>query len=84
MRLTTGLIMFAYVFHPPFRPQPWQDQTKALRCEVVLSDEVFEIAGLAPDALPQQEIFVPGREAPIRVRTATTTAEFGAAMGVSA
>jgi hypothetical protein len=45
-----------------------------------LSDEVCGIAGLAPDALPRQEVFVAGREAPIRVRTATTTADLGAAI----
>jgi len=56
-----------------------QDQAKVLNAEVVMSDEVFRAAGLADDALPQQEVFVAGRAAPVRVRTAATTAELAAA-----
>jgi adenylate cyclase len=57
-----------------------QDQSKALVCEVVISEEVYRGAGLAEDALPQREVFVAGREGPIRVWTATTTADLSPAM----
>ena len=56
-----------------------QDQSKALACVVVISDAVFRAAGLADDSLPQREVLVAGREAAIRVRLATTTAELSAA-----
>ena len=45
-----------------------QDMTKALSCEVVLSDEVRATAGLAADALPQQEVTIRGRNDPMIVR----------------
>ena len=47
---------------------------------MVISDAVFRAAGLAEDALPQREVFVAGREGPIRVWTATTTADLSAAI----
>jgi hypothetical protein len=40
-------------------------------------------AGLAPAALPRHQVYVAGREAPVSVRTATTTADLGAAMAVA-
>ncbi len=46
-----------------------QDMTKALSCEVVVSDEVRTTAGLADDALPQQEVTIRGRNDPMIVRT---------------
>ena len=45
-----------------------QEQTKALQCEVVLSDEVCRNAGLPPDALQSTEIALRGRAEPLRVR----------------
>ena len=45
-----------------------QDMTKALACEVVVSDEVRATAGLAADALPQQEVAIRGRNEPMIVR----------------
>ncbi len=57
-----------------------QDQSKILHCEVVISEEVYRTAALASDTLPRHEVFVTGREAPIRVRAAATTADLGAAM----
>jgi adenylate cyclase len=48
-----------------------QDMTKALSCEAVISDEVRSTAGLGPDALPQQEVPIRGRNEPMIVRTAT-------------
>jgi adenylate cyclase len=47
-----------------------QDMTKALSCEVVVSDEVRSTAGLSPDAMPQQEVPIRGRNEPMIVRTA--------------
>jgi adenylate cyclase len=46
-----------------------QDMTKALSCEVVISDEVRNTAGLAADALPQQEVTIRGRNEPMIVRS---------------
>src|SRR6266581_4307194 len=46
-----------------------QDMTKALTCEVVVSDEVRATAGLAADALPQQEVAIRGRNEPMIVRS---------------
>ena len=46
-----------------------QDMTKSLACEVVISDEVRVTAGLAADALPQQEVAIRGRNEPMIVRT---------------
>ena len=45
-----------------------QDMTKTLGCEAIVSDEVRATAGLADDALPQQEVDIRGRAAPMRVR----------------
>jgi adenylate cyclase len=49
-----------------------QDMTKSLACEVIISEEVSTTAGLAADALPQQDVAIRGRVAPMNVRTATT------------
>jgi adenylate cyclase len=46
-----------------------QDMTKALACEVVISDEVRTAAGLAADALPQHDVEIRGRNEPMIVRT---------------
>ena len=51
-----------------------QDMTKALGCEVVLSDEVRTTAGLAADALPSAEVAIRGRAEPLLVRTVTVAA----------
>ena len=48
-----------------------QDMTKALSCEVVVSDEVRATAGLAADVLPQQEVAIRGRNEPMIVRSVT-------------
>ena len=46
-----------------------QDISKELACEVVISEEVYQTAGLTGDELPRQEITVRGRTAAIVVRT---------------
>ena len=38
-----------------------QDMTKNLACEAIVSDEVRITAGLAADALPEQEVAICGR-----------------------
>src|SRR5262245_27380616 len=48
-----------------------QDMTKALSCEVVISDEVRDTASLSADALPQQEVTIRGRNEPMIVRSVT-------------
>jgi adenylate cyclase len=48
-----------------------QDMTKALSCEVVISDEVRSTAGVSADALPQEEVAIRGRNEPMIVRTVT-------------
>jgi adenylate cyclase len=48
-----------------------QDMTKALSCEAVISDEVRVTAGVAADALPQQEVAIRGRNEPMVVRSVT-------------
>jgi adenylate cyclase len=46
-----------------------QDMSKELECEVVISDEVYQTAGLPLEELQRKEITVRGRTAPIVVRT---------------
>lgn len=46
-----------------------QDMTKALACEAVVSDEVRVSAGVAADALPQQQVEIRGRNEPMIVRS---------------
>jgi adenylate cyclase len=50
-----------------------QDMTKALSCEAVVSEEVRVTAGLAADALPQQEVTIRGRAEPMIVRAVADT-----------
>lgn len=45
-----------------------QDMTKTLACEAIVSEEVHRTAGLADDALPQQEVAIRGRDEPMAVR----------------
>lgn len=45
-----------------------QDMTKALACEAIVSEEIRRTAGLADDALPQQEVAIRGRDEPMAVR----------------
>ena len=46
-----------------------QDMTKSLSCEAVISDEVRVTAGIAEEALPQQEVAIRGRNEPMIVRS---------------
>jgi len=58
-----------------------QDMTKALACEVVISDEVRVTAGVAADALPQQEVAIRGRNEPMIVRSVTEARTLSALVG---
>jgi adenylate cyclase len=45
-----------------------QDMTKSLGCEAIVSEEVRISAGMAADALPQQQVTIRGRSEPMVVR----------------
>ena len=55
-----------------------QDMTKTLACETVVSEEVRRTAGLAEDALPQQEVAIRGRDEPLAVRVVADARELSA------
>jgi adenylate cyclase len=55
-----------------------QDMTKALGCEVIVSDELCRTADLALETLPLQDVSVRGRVAPISVRTVVDARELAA------
>jgi adenylate cyclase len=46
-----------------------QDLTKAMACEVLMSEEVYERAGFGPDALSAHDVETRGREATVRARS---------------
>jgi adenylate cyclase len=46
-----------------------QDMTKSLVCEAIVSEEVRITAGLAEEALPQQQVTIRGRSEPMIVRS---------------
>ena len=46
-----------------------QEMTKDLECQVVVSQEVYDVAGLPEDGLPVLEIVIRGHAAPMVVRT---------------
>jgi adenylate cyclase len=50
-----------------------QDMTKALGCEAVVSEEVYNTAGVPADDLPQREVEIRGRTEPMIVRTVAST-----------
>ncbi|HSP49166.1 MAG TPA: adenylate/guanylate cyclase domain-containing protein [Pseudolabrys sp.] len=47
-----------------------QDLTKNLNCQVVISDETYNSAGVDPDALARTEVTIRGRNEPMSVRIA--------------
>lgn len=61
-----------------------QDMTKTLACEAVVSDEIRRTAGLADDALPQQEVPIRGRDGPMAVRVVADARGLSALVEVSA
>lgn len=66
-----GHIVFTALGDPVNVTARLQDMTKALGCEVILSEEVRTRAGLADDVLPATEVTIRGRNAPMTVRTVT-------------
>jgi adenylate cyclase len=50
-----------------------QDMTKSVGCEVIVSDEVRATADLPPDALPQQQVEIRGRNEPMSARIVAST-----------
>jgi len=44
-----------------------QDLTKNLNCQVVISDETYNTAGVDPDALARTEVTIRGRNEPMTV-----------------
>ncbi|MGX1319768.1 adenylate cyclase [Bradyrhizobium sp. USDA 377] len=52
-----------------------QDMTKTLACEAIVSEEVRRTAGVADDALPQQEVAIRGRDEPMAVRVVADARE---------
>jgi adenylate cyclase len=55
-----------------------QDLTKALRCEVLMSEEVYTRAGFGPDDLPAREVDARGREEVVKARIAAKAADLSA------
>lgn len=55
-----------------------QDMTKTLGCEAIISEEVRRTAGLADDALPQQEAVIRGRDEPMAVRVVADARQLSA------
>jgi adenylate cyclase len=69
-----GHIVFTALGDPVNVTARLQDMTKALSCEVILSDEVRLRAGLADDSLPASEVSIRGRNEPMLIRTVTDAA----------
>lgn len=61
-----------------------QDMTKTLACEAIVSEEVRRTAGVADDALPQQEVAIRGRDEPLAVRVVADARELTALVDRSA
>jgi adenylate cyclase len=55
-----------------------QDMTKTLGCEVVVSQQVCDIAGVAADRLARHDLAIRGRNEPMPVRVAIRAHEFEA------
>ena len=52
-----------------------QDLTKAMACEVLMSEEVYERAGFGPDDLPSHEVDARGRETSVKARSVARAAD---------
>jgi adenylate cyclase len=61
-----------------------QDLTKAMACEVLMSEEVYERAGFDPDALPAHEVETRGREANVKARSIRRAADLAGLMAAQA
>ena len=61
-----------------------QDLTKAMACEVLMSEEVYERAGFDPDALPAHDIETRGREASVKARSVKRAADLAGLIAAQA
>jgi adenylate cyclase len=61
-----------------------QDLTKAMACEVLMSEEVYERAGFDPGALPAHDVETRGREASVKARSVKRAAELAALVAAPA
>ncbi len=52
-----------------------QELTRPLGCEVLVSEEVYAQAGLAPDGLPRREVAVRGRAGALQARAAARASD---------
>jgi adenylate cyclase len=75
---------FAVIGDPVNVAARLQDLTKALGCEVLMSEEVFVQAGFQPEDLPAQEVDARGREARVKARRAARAADLAALIAAPA
>ena len=61
-----------------------QDLTKAMGCEVLMSEEVYERAGFGPDALPAHDVETRGREGKVKARSAERAADLAGLIAAQA
>jgi adenylate cyclase len=61
-----------------------QDLTKAMDCEVLMSEEVYERAGFGPDALPAHDVETRGREGKVKARSAKRAADLAGLIAAQA
>ncbi len=61
-----------------------QDMTKALNCTVVVSEDVCNNAGIAPDRLTRTKVSIRGRDQPMSVCAAADPAELAGLLGEKA
>lgn len=55
-----------------------QDMTKTLGCEAIVSQQIFEIAGVAAESLARHDLAIRGRNEPMPVRVAIRAHDFSA------
>jgi len=61
-----------------------EELTKPFGCEVMMSEEVYERAGFGADDLPAHEVDARGRDAVVKVRSATKAADLGVLLAAHA
>ncbi|HJY52000.1 MAG TPA: hypothetical protein VJ349_25650, partial [Stellaceae bacterium] len=60
-----------------------QEMTKDLECQVVVSEEVYKVAGLPEDGPPVLEIVIRGHATPMVVRTVAEAEHLGTMMATA-
>jgi adenylate cyclase len=61
-----------------------QDLTKAIGCEVLMSEEVYQRAGFGPSDLPAHEVDARGRETSVKARSVARAADLGGLIAAQA